>query len=154
MATTYSTALYAANTPSGTGHGVHRINTSLHATSGAIATWALNDVINVGWLPAGAVVQGVTLKAAGQLDTNGAPTLTFDMGVGGSPSLFKSAISTVGRGAGPTVDATINPAGLLYKTTGKTLVTITVHAAAATPAAGAMEAAVDYYVEDAPGSTP
>ncbi len=154
MATTYSTAVYAANTPSGTGHGIHKINTSLHAISGSIATWALNDVINVGWLPAGAVVQGVVLKAASQLDGNGSPTLTFDVGVGGSAALFKSAISTVGRSAGASADSTITAAGLLYKTTVRSLVTVTVHAAAATAIAGTVEVAVDYYVEDVAGSAP
>ena len=154
MATTYSTAAYAANTPSGTGHGIHKTNTSLHTTSGTIATWALNDVINIGWLPAGAVVQGVVLKTASQLDSNGSPTLTFDVGVTGSAALFKAAISTVGRAAGASADATITAAGLLYKTAARALVTVTVHAAAATAVAGSLEVAVDYYVEDAAGSAP
>ena len=154
MATAYQTLNYSQNQPSGTGHGNYKTNTSLHAVSGSISTWAANDTILVGYLPANAVVQNVILKAASQLDSNGAPTLTFDVGLVGAAQLFKAAVTTVGRAAGATADTTITAAGLLYKTTAKSTVVVTVHNAAATAVAGAVEVDVDYYVEDAVGSNP
>ncbi len=154
MATAYQTLNYSQVQPSGTGHGVHKTNTSLHATSGTISSWALNDTVLIGYLPAGAVVQNVVLKAASQLDSNGAPTLTFDVGLVGSPTLFKSAVTTVGRSAGASADTAINAGGLLFKTAARSTVLVTVHNAAATPLAGAVEVNIDFYVEDAPGSNP
>jgi len=157
MATAYQSPNYVQNQPAGTGHGVYKTNTSLHDTSGSISTWALNDTILFGWLPRNAVVQNVVLKAASQLDSNGSPTLTLDVGIVGTPQLFKAAITTVGRAAGASVDI-VNTvaAGILYKnTTGaRVAVIVTVHAAAATPVAGTLELDIDYYVEDVAGSNP
>jgi hypothetical protein len=158
MATTYSSALYAQNQPPGTGHGPYQITQHLHAISPSISTWALNDVINFGYLPRNAIVASVVLKAASQLDSNGTPTLTLDMGVTGTPQLFKAAISTVGRAAGASADigTGISAAGYLYKNTSgaKQAIICTVHAAAATAVAGTLELDVEYYVEDAVGSNP
>ena len=156
MATTYQSPNYVQNQPAGTGHGNYKTNTSLHDTSGSISTWALNDVIYYGWLPRNAVVQNVVLKAASQLDSNGSPTLTLDVGIVGTPQLFKAAITTVGRAAGATVYTTNTAAGTLYKnvTGNRVAVIVTVHAAAATAVAGALELDIDYYVEDVVGSNP
>ena len=156
MATTYSTALIANKTPPNTGHGFNTSSVHLHATSGSISTWAINDVIQVGYLPPNAVVVSALLKASGQIDSNGAPTLTLSMGITGTAGLFKSAITTVGRAAGVTADTTIAAAGVLYKnTTGvKVLVIITAAAAAATAVASTLEADIEFYVEDTVGSAP
>jgi len=156
MSTVYQTLNYSQNQPAGTGHGNYKTNTSLHAISGSISTWALNDTVLVGWLPRNAVVQNVILKAASQLDSNGAPTLTFDVGVVGTPQLFKAAVTTVGRAAGASADATITAAGLLYANASgaRQAVVVTAHTAAATPVAGTIEVDVDYYVEDIVGSNP
>ena len=156
MSTAYQTLNYAQNQPAGTGHGFFKTNTSLHAISGSISTWALGDTVLVGWLPRNAVVQNVILKAASQLDSNGVPTLTLDVGVVGTPQLFKAAVTTVGRAVGASADATITAAGLLYGNASgaRQAVVVTVHAAAATPVAGTIEVDVDYYVEDVAGSNP
>lgn len=154
MATTYKADAYV-NTPYGnTGHGFHKGSVHLHATSGSISTWALNDSILMGYLPANAVVVGVILKAQGQLDSNGSPAITFDVGITGTLQLWKAAITTVGRAATVTSDSTIATTGGLYKTTAKTAVIVTVHAAAATAVAGVIEVDIEYYVEDAGATAP
>jgi hypothetical protein len=157
MSTAYQTQNYSQKQPAGTGHGFFKNSTHLHAISGAISTWAAGDTIAVGWLPPQATVKSVTLKAAAQIDSNGAPTLALDVGVAGTPQLFKSAVTDVGHTAGATVDTTINPGGMLWQnTTGSDVaVLITVHTAAATPVAGTtLELDVEYYVEDVGGSNP
>lgn len=154
---TWQTAVYANKVPAGTGHGDFCSSTHLHAVTGTLpSTLATNDVINFGYLPNNAVVVGVILKAQSQLDSNGAPSLTLDLGVTGTPQLWKAAITTVGRAVGVTSDNTIASAGGLYKNTSgaKVLAIGTVHAAAATPVAGVLEVDIEYYVEDASGSNP
>lgn len=156
MATTYSTPLFAQNQPAGTGHGPYQITQHLHATTGTISTWAINDVINFGYLPRNAIVASAVLKAASQLDSGA--TLTLDLGIVGTAQLFKAAISTVGRASGASADigTGLSAAGYLYKnTTGaKVQIICTVHAAATTPVAGTLELDVEYYIEDTVGSNP
>lgn len=154
MATTYSTQLYANKTPPNTGVGFASESVHLHATSGSISTWAAGDVINIGYLPANAVVVSAVLKAASQLDSNGTPTLTLSLGVTGTSGLFKSLITTVGRVAGASADITVAAAGLLYKPTAKTAVLVTVGTGAATPVAGSLEVDIEFYVEQTAGSNP
>ena len=156
MATTYSTTLYANNTPANTGHGDWTGSFHLHAISGAISTWAAGDTINIGWLPKNAVVVGVWLKAATQLDSNATPTLALSVGVTGTTTLFKSAITSVGRAAGATADNTVAGAGALYKNTSgaKQAVLVTVGTAAATAVSGTLEVDIEFYVEDLGGSNP
>ena len=158
MATSYSTSLYAQNQPPGTGHGFNQITQHLHAISPAIATWALNDTILVGYLPRNAIVASAVLKAASQLDSNATPTLALDLGLSGSPQLFKAAITTVGRAAGASADigTGLSASGYLYKnlTGAKQAILITVHTAAATPVAGTLEIDMEYYIEDIAGSNP
>jgi hypothetical protein len=156
MSTAYATALFNSKVGTSSGHGLNRMSSHLHAISPTISTWATGDTITVGNLPRQAIVTNVVLKAAGQLDSGGSPTLTLDVGVSSSSQLFKAAISTVGRAAGASVDTTNTPGGYLYQNnSGADLaVVVTVHAGAATPVAGTLELDVEYYVEDLPGSNP
>jgi hypothetical protein len=156
MSTTYSTANYANNVPTNTGHGDWTGSFHLHAISGSISTWAAGDTINIGWLPKNAVVVSSSLKAASQLDSNGSPTLTLSLGITGTTGLFKSAITTVGRASGVSADQTMAAAGVLYKNTSgaRALVVVTVGTAAATAVAGTLEVDIEFYVEDAAGSNP
>ena len=80
MATTYYTTLYNNKAGAVSPHGLAKSSVHLHAISGTISTWALNDTIYVGYLPRGAVVVSCILKAASQLDSNGSPTLTLSAG--------------------------------------------------------------------------
>ncbi len=120
----------------------------------AVSSLATSDVVNVGYLPRNAVVTGATLKTDGQLDSNGSPTLAFNMGVTGTANLFKAAITTVGRSSGATADATIAAGGLYYKNTSGAplLVTVTASTGAATGAAANLTCEVSYFVDDAAGS--
>lgn len=151
---TWQSDIYKASTPSGTGHGVYKTSSHMHATVALPATFALNDVIDFGYLPNNAVVVNAWLKADSQLDSNATPLLSLDLGVTGTPQLFKAAVITVGHAVGVTSDNTIATAGGLYKNTSgsKQLVIGTIHAAAATPVAGSLECDIEYYVEDTVGS--
>jgi hypothetical protein len=156
MSTAYQTQNFAQNQPAGTGHGPFKLSTHLHAISGSISTWVAGDTIAVGWLPRQATVVSCTLKAASQLDSNGAATLAIDVGIVGTAQLFKAAVTTVGHAAGASVDTTLAAGGMLYQNTSgaRVEVIITVHTAAATPVAGTLELDIEYYVEDLPGSNP
>lgn len=144
---TFNSDTYGSNKPVGS-HGEYLGMNRLHATTALSAAAALNDVINVGYLPPNAVVTGVTTKAQSQLDS--ATSLTLSLGITGTAALFQSALSTVGRAAGASADNTCAAAGRLYKnTTGaKVLVIGTVAAAAGTPVAGNLEHLIDYFVEE------
>jgi hypothetical protein len=156
MSTAYSTVLYNSKVGASDGHGLNRVRTSLHAISGSISTWAAGDTIAVGWLPRQAIVVGANLKAAGQLDTGGSPSLALDLGVVGATQLFKAAITTVGHASGGSIDTTNTVAGTLWQNTSgaDAQVILTVHTAAATPAAGTLEVEISYFVEDLAGSNP
>lgn len=156
MSTAYQTLLFSQKIGSSSSHGISRMSSHLHAISPTISTWVTGDTITVGLLPRGAIVTNVIMKAASQLDSNGAPALTLDLGVTGTTQLFKAAVTTVGRAAGASVDTTNTAAGYLYNNTsgGDQAVVATVHAGAATPVAGTLEFDVEYYVEDTPATNP
>lgn len=109
---------------------------------GAALTTA--DTFNFGYLPRDARIHAAVLKGS-DMDTNGVPTLTINVGDAGSATRLFSA-STVGQAG--TVDANMQAAGRFYKTTAKTLITGSVQANAATGVAGTLELAIHYVVED------
>lgn len=148
----FSSTQYTANEPPNSGKGVTRQTCHLHTTVSLPATIATADTVNFGYLPVNAVVLGAVLKAQSQMDSNGTPTLTLSMGVTGTGTLWKSAVTTVGRSAGVTGDSTVATAGTLYKTTAKIAVIGTITAGPATGVAAVIECDVAYYVEDAAGS--
>lgn len=93
------------------------------------------DVLNFGFVPAGSRVLAGKLKSA-DLDTNGSPTITINIGDAGSANRLFAA-STVGQ-VGTTADLTA-ATGLLYQYTSKTLITGALAANPATGAAGRLE---------------
>jgi hypothetical protein len=99
-------------------------------------------------LPANARIMGAILKCS-DIDTNGSPTITINVGDAGSATRYFSA-SVVGQAG--TVDVTMQAAGRLYKTTAKTAIVGSVQANAATGVAGTLELAILYVVEDSPTS--
>ena len=153
---TFNSDIYTANQPANNSHGFSRAHTHMHGIVTVTTAMTTNDVLNIGYLPINAVVVTAHLKAPTQLDSNGAPTLTFSLGVTGTAALWKSAVTTVGRVAGVSSDTTIATAGGLYKNTSgsKLLVIATCGNVAATPVAGTVEVDIGYYVEDAAGSAP
>jgi len=150
----WSSPTYVNKTPAGTGHGFNQISQHLHAVATLGAGAATGDQVYFGYTPANSVIQSITLKAQSQLDSNGTPTLTIDVGVPGNAQLFMAATAVVGRAAGASFDTTIPAAGKLYKNPSgaQQLVYATIHAAAATPVAGNLELEVTYFVEDTVGS--
>jgi hypothetical protein len=151
--TTYNSSLVVNKQPPSGGHGDYQNSTHMHA-SVAVNALAANDVINMFPLPRNALVTGLTLKADSQLDSNGSPTLTFDVGITGTTQLFMAASALVGRAAGASFDTTMAAGGKLYKNlTGADLpVFVTAHASAATGVAGTLELEMNYFVEDVVGS--
>src|SRR5438067_1342206 len=131
---TFSSPTYSNNIPANTGHGISAISCHLHGTVAVPATLATNDVLNIGYLPANAVVVGIILKAQSQIDSS--TGLTLSVGTVATPTLWMSAIATVGRAAGVTSASTIATTGGLVKTTAKTLVIVTATAGPTTGVAG------------------
>jgi hypothetical protein len=129
MATTY-TSNYAASTYFAAGHGSG--NDVKFATGSYAITAALviNDVIQMVKVPAGATVFDV-LVVVPDLDSNGTPLITLDVGYGGDPDYFIAA-ATTGQ-AGGLVRATAATALPLAFTTEDTI-DILVKAAPATSA--------------------
>ncbi len=126
------------------GHGLGgnvKVSYGVVAATGTITT---ADSATVCRLPVGAVVLGVTLEAD-DLDTNGTPTITLNVGDAGSATRYFSA-STVAQ-AGTAAVATA-ASGLLYTVTGTndTAVVVAVAANAATSADGNIRVAVLYYL--------
>jgi len=111
------------------------------AFSGTITTADAATVLN---LPIGAIIHSVTIESD-DLDTNGTPTITLNVGDAGSANRYLAA-STVAQ-AGTTAVATA-ATGLLYTVTGTndTAVRIAVAANAATSAAGNVRVAVAYWL--------
>ncbi len=136
--------------------GVSRNTIHLHNTVAVPATLATTDTVAFGWIPPNAIVTGAGLKAQTQLDSNGAPTLAFNLGVVGTPALFKSAVITVGRVAGASFDSNTSmaAAGYLYKNVSglKQLVIASPSTVALTGVAGNLECMIAYHVEEAVGS--
>jgi hypothetical protein len=151
MATYYSidATLYGRR-PANTGHGSTGGTVHLHCVAEVNAGLIANDTIEFGYIPMNAVVVGAGLKADTQLDSNGSPTLALDLGVAGTPQLFKAAVTTVGHANGASVDNSITAAGFLWKnTTGADVqIVATAHAGAATGVGGQLELDLTYFVED------
>jgi hypothetical protein len=102
-----------------------------------------DDEVALFWLPKGAVVVGASISAT-DMDTNGTPTLAFDVGDTADEDRLIAA-SQVGR-AGTLANA-LAPTGHLYKYTADTQIKAYVQAAAATAAAGTLYVSVQYFVD-------
>lgn len=125
-------------------HGINGMEQVSYASVAVTSAMATNDLLNFFYLPANARIIGATLKSS-DIDTNGSPVVTIDVGDAGSTTRLFSA-STVGQAG--TVDVTMQAGGVFYKTTAKTLIYGTCHLQAATAAAGTVELAIRYVVED------
>lgn len=101
------------------------------------------DTINFFDLPAGARVLLAVLEST-DMDTNGAPTITLNVGDSGSATRLFSA-STVAQAG--TLSSAIAVAGHGHKYTAKTRITGVAQANATTGAAGTVSLTVFYVVE-------
>jgi hypothetical protein len=117
---------------------------TLYCTVALTAALTTADTFAFFTLPANARVHAAILKCT-DIDTNGSPTVTINVGDAGSATRYFSA-STVGQAG--TVDVTMQAAGRLYKTTAKTAIVGSVQANAATGVAGTLELVIHFVVED------
>lgn len=126
---------------SGPGHGFGGNVKVAWGEASITAALTTADTFEFCKVPAGATVLYVLLEAD-DLDTNGAPTLTINVGDAGSATRFFSA-STVGQAG--TASAAPAVTGLFYTYSAETKITGTVQANAATGAtSGAVRLAVVY----------
>ena len=102
-----------------------------------------NDEVGLFWLPAGAVVTGATISAT-DMDTNGSPTLAFDVGDASDEDRIFAA-SNVGQAG--TLSTAMARTAHLYKYATRTRIFAYVQAAAATGAAGTLTVSVRYFVD-------
>ncbi len=144
---TYSSSNYSSNLPVSV-HGEAGAVQTAYALVSCTAAPSTSDTLNFFYLPKNARVLSAELKAS-DMDTNGSPTLTLNIGDAGSATRYYSA-STAGQAG--TVDRAMAATGQFYKTTDKTLVTGVAQANAATGAAGTVELAIQYVVEDSASS--
>jgi hypothetical protein len=139
---TYSSSAYTNNKPTA-GHGAASSVKVAYASVSCTAAPSTSDTLNFFYLPAGARVVMAVLEAS-DMDTNGSPTLTLNIGDSGSASRLFSA-STVGQAGTSSQALAVAGQGNLY--TSKTLITGTAANNAATGAAGTVELTVFYVIE-------
>lgn len=110
------------------------------AFSGTITTADSATICN---LPLGAIVVGALIEAD-DLDTNGTPTITLNLGDSGSATRYFSG-STVAQ-AGTAASATATTGLLNTVAAGQTAVIVAVAANSATSAAGNVRVAIQYFI--------
>lgn len=109
------------------------------------AALAAADTIQLFDLPPRARVLGGFIKSD-DVDTNGTPTITYNVGTAATPALFFAA-SVAGQAG--TVDRNLAVAGTDFVTTGKTRVLLTVAAGPATgTTTGTIVVVLNYTVEE------
>jgi hypothetical protein len=140
---TYSSSDYTNKAPFAS-HGLAKDLKSVFWTVTCAASPATTDTINFGYLPKNARIVLAVLEST-DMDTNGSPTLTLNVGDSGSAARLFSA-STVGQAG--TLSSAIATTGAGYITTDKTLITGVAQANAATGAAGTLYLTVFYTVEE------
>jgi len=114
----------------------------MYASYSLTAALALNDVIDMFKVPAGARITGVTLKTS-DLDTGGSPAIVLDVGDSGDTDRLIDG-ATVGQ-AGGTSSALVSSTGQFYQYTAETMISVLVQAAPATGATtGTVELSVTY----------
>ncbi len=118
--------------------------TCAYATYTLTAALALNDVIQMVKVPAGATILDITLTSS-DLDTNGSPTIVLDVGDGGDTDRFIDG-STIGQTGGITngfLASGVN--GHLYNYTSEDTIDVLVQAGPATGAtSGSIKLSVLY----------
>jgi hypothetical protein len=139
---TYSSSQYTNNVPT-IHHGLAGNVKVARAEVSCAAAPSTSDTINFFYLPAGARVHLAVLEAT-DMDTNGNPTLTLNVGDSGDADRLFAA-STVGQAGALSTAIATTGGDHLY--TSKTLITGVAQANAATGAAGTIYLTVFYSVE-------
>lgn len=142
---TYETSLSRLSTGTVVGQGWSR--NIVTATAIVAMTTAMldnvNDDVGLFYVPAGAVIVGATISAT-DMDSNGSPTLAFDIGDSADEDRIFAA-SQVGRAA--TLSSAIATTAHLYKYTAQTQIRAYIQAVAATGVAGTLTVSVQYFVD-------
>jgi hypothetical protein len=141
---TYSAPNYTYNYPMPYHGQANNLQCLLDATVTCTAAPSTSDTLNFGYLPPNACVTGGILIPS-DMDTNGSPALTLNIGDAGSATRYFSG-STGGQTG--TADATLAAAGRGYTTTAKTLVTGVAGVNAATGAAGTIRLLLFGFIKD------
>ena len=114
--------------------------TSNICSAATTTSLAANDTLTGPSIPAGAYLVGVTLMST-DIDSNGSPTVLFDVGISGSATKFISG-SNIGQAGG--VATMGGTTGLGYSPTTDTPVIVTCNTAAATKVAGTVTLGIFY----------
>jgi hypothetical protein len=141
MATYNSTAV--ANSLPANSHGLAGELKVAYGEVVCTAAPSTSDTLNFFDLPANARVVLAVLESD-DMDTNGTPTLTLNIGDSGSAARIFSA-STVGQAG--TASTALVAGAVGYKYTAKTRITGVAQANAATGAAGTVRLSVHYFVD-------
>jgi hypothetical protein len=102
--------------------------TVVQSTFAITAAFVINDVVKFLTVPAGVYITDIKLDVP-QLDTNGSPTITLDVGTSGAAQAYLAA-STVGQAGGVAVANVAGTIGATFTTA--TVIQMKVHAAPAT----------------------
>lgn len=139
---TYNSPAVAANAPANS-HGLASEAKVACQTVTCAASPATTDTLNFFDLPPNARILGATLIAS-DMDTNGSPAITLNIGDAGSATRLFSGATVAQAGTSAVATAVT---GLGYLTTAKTRITGTAGVNAATGAAGTVTLIVLYSVE-------
>ncbi len=116
--------------------GFARTNKHMGGTTAIVAgDLVAGGVVQLFIVPKGFVATGCYV-AADKLDTDGAPTVTVQIGDSGSATRFTAALTTAQAGGNTGTTNAIAATGLYYKFLADTIIQATFVAGAATPAAG------------------
>jgi hypothetical protein len=119
-------------------HGAQRIMKVYGPSGGTPITAAdvgtLNDTVALFTVPKGFTLVGMHIDVT-RMDSNGAPTLTLDLGDATTPQRLLAA-SAIAQAAETESNVTLPAGALGFKYPADTDIIMTVHAAAATAAAG------------------
>lgn len=137
--TTGGTAVARASRTSTDSNQLTSVGESMSVTAAQLTLGALFGNIRV---PKGAEIAFVQLDAT-DLDTNGTPTITLEIGDTGDPDRLLTANTVAQTGAVP-VGPSIAKTGFGYRYTDETIVQVRVGAIPATAAAGTIKYAVHY----------
>ena len=122
-------------------HGLKGTLKVMQSTVTISSAGALNDLVNFGYVPAGATVRGVQL-AAPAMDSGVSKALTLDVGDPASATTYLSA-TTIAQAGGVVSSST----GLGTQYTTDTLISGKIHAAATTMVAGGVVCTVLYTLD-------
>ena len=133
--TIYNSAAVTNKVPA-TSHGLFGNVKQETATVTLTAAPTTADVINFFTIPRNSIIVGATV-ASSQIDSNGTPTVTLNVGDAGSAGRLFSALNTVGRTAPGSMSSVMAYGGYGYQYTADTVITGSVAANPATGVAGA-----------------